>query len=178
MGDVSGRGLEAGSVMASLLFAIRGFVSEGHPPDRVLNALTHLLRVDSDGHFATVLCGVLDLGALRLTLANAGHLPPLLVSAERTEFIAVPTGAPIGIPQPEPYVATTVPIPADATLLAYTDGLVERRGETLDDGLRRLMAAVSSTEARGEMLVEELMHNLVPDGCDDDTAILGMEWQR
>jgi serine phosphatase RsbU (regulator of sigma subunit) len=178
VGDVSGRGLEAGSVMAALLFASRGFASEGHQPDGVLNALARLLDVNGDEHFATVLCGILDVGQHTLALANAGHLPPLLVSPERTEFIAVPTGPPIGVPQSDGYAAITVPIPRDATLLAYTDGLIERRGETLDDGLRRLFAAATEAGLTGEALVEDIMKALLPDGCDDDTAVLGLRWRQ
>jgi serine phosphatase RsbU (regulator of sigma subunit)/type II secretory pathway pseudopilin PulG len=178
VGDVSGRGVEAGSVMASLLFAIRGFVSEGHPPERVLNALAHLLTVERDKHFATVLCGFADIDRHLITVANAGHLPPLLVSDERTEFVASPTGPPIGVARAPAYSATTIPIPAGATLIAYTDGLVERRGETLDDGLRRLMDTASAAGVTGEALVDALMSTLVPDGCDDDTAILGLQWLK
>ena len=177
VGDVSGRGLEAGAVMASLLFASRGFATEGHGPDQVLNALTRLLRVDRDRHFATVLCGIADVGRHVLTIANAGHLPLLLASEERTEFMAVPTGPPIGVPHSAGYEATTVPVPRRATVLAYTDGLVERRGETLDTGLGRLIDVASSTRLGGEALVEEIMKTLVSDGSDDDTAILGLQWQ-
>lgn len=176
VGDVSGRGVEAGAVMASLQFAIRGFVTEGHQPDQVLDALTRLLDVQRDQHFATVLCGIVDLLARTLTLANAGHLPPLLVSGDRSEFIALATGAPIGVAAGGRYAATRVPIPAAATLLAYTDGLVERRGETLDDGLRRLMAAAQESGLAGEELVNEIMRNLLPDGADDDTAVLALRW--
>jgi Serine phosphatase RsbU, regulator of sigma subunit len=176
VGDVSGRGVDAGAVMASLQFAIRGFVSEGHQPVQVLDALTRLLDVQRDQHFATVLCGVVDLLARTLTLASAGHLPPLLVSDDRTEFIVPADGPPIGVAGAGRYAATSVPIPAEATLLAYTDGLVERRGETLDDGLRRLMNAAQTAGLAGEELVNEIMRNLLPDGCDDDTAVLALRW--
>jgi serine phosphatase RsbU (regulator of sigma subunit) len=177
VGDVSGRGLEAGSVMASLLFAGRGFATEGHGPAEVLDALTRLLDVERDRHFATVLCGVADVRRHRLTVANAGHLPPLIASRQRTEFVAVPTGPPIGVRKSGRYEATTVPVPPGATVLAYTDGLVERRGETLDTGLGRLIEVASSTGLGGEALVEEIMKTLVSGGADDDTAILGLQWR-
>jgi serine phosphatase RsbU (regulator of sigma subunit) len=177
VGDVSGRGVEAGAVMASLLFASRGFASEGHAPDQVLDALARLLDVRRDKHFATVLCGIADLARGELTVASAGHLPPLLVSADRTEYMAVPTGPPIGVPNPAEYSSVTVPIPSGATLLAYTDGLIERRDETLDDGLRRLMDVASSAGSGGAALVDHVMATLVTDDCDDDTAVLGLGWQ-
>lgn len=177
VGDVSGRGTSAGAVMASLLFAIRGFVSEGYPPDRVLDAAAQLIDIEHDKHFATVVCGVADVPRRQATIASAGHLPPLIVSTERTEFVAVPTGPPIGVRTAAGYVSTTIPLPPGATLLAYTDGLVERRGETLDDGLRRLMDAARGAGVGGEALVEALMEALLPDGTDDDTAVLGLQWR-
>jgi serine phosphatase RsbU (regulator of sigma subunit) len=122
--------------------------------------------------------GLPDFPRHQVTIANAGHLPPLLVSSERTEFVAAPTGPPIGVPVVPPYSATVVPIPAGATLLAYTDGLVERREETLDDGLRRLYDTAVAADLGGEALIDRLMSTLAPEGCDDDTAILGLQWQE
>jgi serine phosphatase RsbU (regulator of sigma subunit) len=143
----------------------------------VLDAAAQLIDIEHDKHFATVLCGIADLPGHRVTIASAGHLPPLIVSEERTEFLAVPTGAPIGVRTGKGYVSTTVPVPSGATLLAYTDGLVERRNETLDDGLRRLMDAARAAGAGGEALVDGLMTALLPDGNDDDTAVLGLQWR-
>jgi len=163
--------------MPALLCAIRGFVSEGYEPDRVLDAAAQMIDISRDKHFATVLCGIADLPRHQLTAASAGHLPPLIVSPERTEFMAIPTGPPIGVPTPQSYESTTVPVPSGATLLAYTDGLVERRGETLDDGLRRLMDSALALGAGGEALVDGLMSALLPDGSSDDTAVLGLQWR-
>jgi serine phosphatase RsbU (regulator of sigma subunit) len=176
VGDVSGRGVEAGTVMASLLFAIRGFVSEGHSPDAVLTSLTRVLRIDREGHFATVVCGVADVARHEVTLANAGHLPLLLVSGERSEFVASPVGPPIGVTTDYRYTATTVPVPPGATLLAYTDGLVERRGETVDDGLRRLHESAVTARAGDGSVVTTVLTDLAADRGDDDTAILELRW--
>ena len=77
VGDVSGRGVEAGAVMASLRFAIRAYVGDGLGPEAVLVRLTQLLDLDRDKHFATILCGIGDIAAREITLANAGHPPPV-----------------------------------------------------------------------------------------------------
>jgi serine phosphatase RsbU (regulator of sigma subunit) len=179
VGDVSGRGVHAGSVMASLHFAIRGFVSEGHGPAAVLDRLSALLDVTRDRHFATVLCGVADLAAGELTLANAGHLPPLLLGDGLAVLVRTEVGPPIGVKPRGPYATTAVPLTPGATLLAFTDGLVERRGESLDDGLHRLRD--SAVAAGGS--VEDLLSTVVAElaigdtgGFDDDTAILGVRW--
>lgn len=178
VGDVSGRGVAAGSVMASMLFAIRGFVSEGHGPAAVLDRLTALLDVNRDQHFATVVCGIADIDKHEITVASAGHLPPLLIN-DRGEFVQVQTGPPIGVRAGEPYAATTIRVPPRTTLLAYTDGLIERRGESLDIGLRQLRSCALGSSGRLEDVLSTIVAELAPAGSDcfdDDTAILGVRW--
>jgi serine phosphatase RsbU (regulator of sigma subunit)/type II secretory pathway pseudopilin PulG len=178
VGDVSGRGVGAGTVMAAMHFAIRGFVSEGHPPATVLDRLRGLLDVVRDDHFATVVCGVGDIARHELTIANAGHLPPLLVAAGRGEFVATELGPPIGLPLRAASEPVTVTVGPQATLLIYTDGLVERRGESIDVGLSRLRDAAVLPQNSVEGLLSALVRELLPDGCDDDTAILGVRWTQ
>src|SRR5262249_51869070 len=71
VGDVSGRGVSAAAVMASLQFACRAYALEGHPPSRILDQLMKNVEITRDGHFATVLCGLVDVGTHQVTLANA-----------------------------------------------------------------------------------------------------------
>jgi serine phosphatase RsbU (regulator of sigma subunit) len=180
VGDVSGRGVTAGSVMASLHFAIRGFVSEGHDPARVLTTAAGLLNVSRDHHFATVLCGVADIEDRSVTFANAGHLPPLLVGNGTREFVHTEVGPPIGVGTQPVYRPVTVTVPPGGLFLAYTDGLVERRGESLDVGLDRLATVVSHGGSNGRSLEDLLDHvasELAEEGQVDDTAILGVKWQ-
>jgi serine phosphatase RsbU (regulator of sigma subunit) len=82
VGDVSGRGVRAGAVMASLRFAIRAFASQGDSPPVILAKLTRLVDVDHDDHFATVLCAIVDVAAHTLAIANAGHPNPLLLHGD------------------------------------------------------------------------------------------------
>jgi serine phosphatase RsbU (regulator of sigma subunit) len=176
VGDVSGRGVAAGSVMASLRFAMRGFVSEGHSPTQVLEALARLLDIEADQHFATVLCGVGDVARREITLANAGHPPLLLARPGSSEFVNAPVGPPIGVQSGVPYDSMTVTVPAGGLLLAYTDGLIERRGESLDAGLARLQAAAQAASTSLEDLLSAVVSDLTRDRHDDDTAILGVQW--
>jgi serine phosphatase RsbU (regulator of sigma subunit) len=179
VGDVSGRGVAAGSTMAELHFAIRGFVSEGYPPAVVLQRLSALLSVSRDRHFATVLCGVADLDRGEVTVASAGHLPLLLLHGADSVFVTGAIGPPIGVPAEEPYPETTVAVAPGSTLLAYTDGLVERRGETIDEGLQRLrIVALGSAGMPLDDQLSSIVADLGQAGLDDDTAILGVRWQK
>jgi serine phosphatase RsbU (regulator of sigma subunit) len=175
IGDVSGRGLTAGTVMASLRSAIRAFVSEGHSPGSVLGRLGPLLINNGDRRFATVEFLVLDRRHCRVTAAAAGHLPPLVISGGAAEYLDVPVGPPIGaVRQPTTYQEKSFDLAEDATILMFTDGLVERRGESIDDGLTRL----SETAARATGTVDEVLHQitgeLIAASTDDDTAVLGV----
>jgi serine phosphatase RsbU (regulator of sigma subunit) len=177
VGDVSGRGVRAGAVMASMHFAIRGFVSEGHSPATILDILSGMLHIGRHGHFATVLCGIADIDSHELTMANAGHLPPLLIDDVGGQFLSTQVGPPIGVTAHTPYGTTTFSVPAHATLIAYSDGLVERRNEDLDHGLQRLeKSAVSAHGASLEDVLTTVVTELTQDAADDDTAILGLRW--
>jgi serine phosphatase RsbU (regulator of sigma subunit) len=176
VGDVSGRGLEAATIMASLRFAIRGFATEGYPPDIVLNKLGALLDFKRDGHFATVLCGQIDAQNRRLLLASAGHPPPLLATDDDSRFLQTSVRPPIGVVPGQTYEASTIPLPTHGTLLAFTDGLVERRGESLDLGLERAREAVAGPDRPLDGLLSDIAGSLGADTADDDTAMLALRW--
>jgi serine phosphatase RsbU (regulator of sigma subunit) len=175
VGDVSGRGLTAGTIMAGLRYAIRAYAAQGDDPATILTKLAHLISIDDDGHFATVLCGTIDVARHRVTLANAAHPAPLLINGE-TRFVSTNVGVPIGVSGVRPYDAVTITVPASATLLVFTDGLVERRGEVIDVGLARLRETADQVHMSLEDLLEDLTASLPPDGPADDTAILGVRW--
>ena len=111
-----------------------------------------------------------------LTVTSAGHLPPLLISAGRGEFIKSDVGLPIGVDRGALYTSTKISVPPGATLLAFTDGLVERRGESIDVGLGRLAQSAVSNHATLDELLTRVVSNLRENGSDDDTAIAGIRW--
>lgn len=176
IGDVSGRGVPAASIMASLHYAIRAYAAQGDHAAAILHKLTSLLDVARDGHFATVLLGHVDVPGHRLTLVNAGHLPPLVVSAGGARFVHVAPGAPIGVVEGLRYVPQTVHVAPGASVLAYTDGLVERRGELLDAGMARLQQVVSVVPEAPERLLDRVIQTLTSDAAFDDVALLAMRW--
>ena len=176
VGDVSGHDVRAAAVMASLHYACRAYALEGHPPAAILGRLRRLLDVTRDEHMATVLCGLAEVKAHRVTLANAGHLPPLVGQGAELGYPAIKPAAPIGIPQsaePEPAIVT---IPARGLVIAYTDGLIERRHETLDIGMKRLADAAAGTASSLEDLVDSIITELTGDAPADDIALIGLKW--
>jgi hypothetical protein len=177
VGDISGRGLPAATTMASLRFAVRAYLAEGHDIEVVLTRLRCLLDVDVDHQFATVLLGELDATAGRLRLVSAGHFGPIVVTDGGAQLIDCPVVPPIGVPSRVPPRATTVHVPGPATLLAFTDGAVERRGEVVDTGLERLRQAAAATGGQPlEPMLDEVLETMTAEGRKDDTVILGLRW--
>jgi serine phosphatase RsbU (regulator of sigma subunit) len=175
VGDVSGKGVGAAAVMARLRFTVRAYLTEGHPPDAVLAMCSRQLSVSRDGHLSTVLVGCGDLRTGSITIASAGHLNPLMVSGRTTEFVQATVGLPLGV-EPTTYTATTIQMAHGSTLVAFTDGLVERRGESIDVGLGRLARAASTSDFTPEDLLSALTSTVAHDGADDDIAVLAFRW--
>jgi serine phosphatase RsbU (regulator of sigma subunit) len=176
VGDVSGRGVRAGAVMASLRFAIRAFASQGDSPPVILAKLTRLVDVDHDDHFATVQCAIVDVAGSTVAIASAGHPNPLLLYGDVVQFVDTPVGAPVGVTRSAVYESVSVSVPPHATLLAFTDGLFERRGESIDDGLERLRRAARCGGGSLEALLTEIVQAQASDDVHDDVAILGVRW--
>ncbi|HUI48388.1 MAG TPA: SpoIIE family protein phosphatase, partial [Acidimicrobiia bacterium] len=175
VGDVSGRGLRAATVMASLRYAIRAYAVQGDDPASILLKLTNLISVGRDGHFATVLCALVDIVGREMTVANAGHPLPLLIADHEAQYLHTEVGPPVGVSH-GPYVASHATVPRGATVLAFTDGLFERRGENPDVGLSRLRAAAIGYQSL-DALLDGLLNTMTPSGTHDDTAILGIRWR-
>ena len=123
-----------------------------------------------------MLCVLIDVGERRVSVASAGHLAPLLLEDDGGRFLPIRVGLPIGVAHDEPYEEATASLAPNATLLAFTDGLVERRGEVIDVGLERLRVAALGAERSLDELVGALARDLAPDGHHDDTAIIGIRW--
>jgi len=176
IGDVSGRGVRAAAVMASLQFAGRAHALDGHPPATILDRLARSLDLDRDGHFATVLCGLADVSAHEVLLANAGHLPPLLRSGGEARLVTIKSGTPIGMRGSSTRARAEVTTGAGDVLIAYTDGLVERRGEILDTGLERLQKVASRDFSSLDDMLSGIVTELSGDEPADDIALIGLQW--
>ncbi|MGH2877415.1 MAG: PP2C family protein-serine/threonine phosphatase, partial [Solirubrobacteraceae bacterium] len=176
VGDVSGHGLSAATTMAELRFAIRAYAAQGDGPQQILTKLSSMVNVVEAGQLATVVCALLDPDARRITFTSAGHLPPLLLAGGEARFLETEVGPPIGVQQGAAYVASTIEVSEHATLVGYTDGLVELRGENLDRGLERLRIAASGEDEGLPALLDRLVSELRPGSPQDDIAIVGVRW--
>ena len=105
-------------------------------------------------------------------------MAPLLLEGEQAEFVDLHPDVPIGTGRNSRYHETTVSVPPKATLVAFTDGLVERRGEVLDVGLARLRDLATRQQLALEDLLAKLTRDLASDDRHDDTAIVGIQWQN
>jgi serine phosphatase RsbU (regulator of sigma subunit)/type II secretory pathway pseudopilin PulG len=178
VGDVSGRGVSAAALMARLRFTIRAYLLEGHGPDVVLQMCADHIDIVEDDHFATVLVGLVDLPTRRVTLANAGHPEPLVVSEGKAVYASTEVGPPLGT-SPARYRTTSFTMRPGSLLLAYTDGIVERRDEHLDVGLARLAAAVTVLDTRNlDAGLDEILRRMVPGASEDDIALLALGWTQ
>ena len=177
IGDVSGHGLRAATTMASLRHAALAYAAEDTAPASVLSKLSNFVNSSSPDYFATMLCVRVDIAGHRVTIASAGHLPPLLIGDGEAKLLEFEPDMAIGVARNWEYHETEVSVPPRAILIAYTDGLVERRGELLDEGLERLRRTAASEPPQLDRLVANLARELPAAEHSDDTAIVGIQWR-
>ncbi|MFJ3903584.1 PP2C family protein-serine/threonine phosphatase [Streptomyces sp. NPDC090025] len=172
VGDVMGHGLDAAVDMNAYRSALREVAATDLPPHRVLRQLDAVVAGDDARRPATCLLIQVDPARATATFASAGHLPPVVFAADGSaELVDLPVGPPLGtgFGGYEPAVRTLAP--AD-TLLLFTDGLVERRGEDIDVSLARLAALRLPPGSGPEAVVEEVLRRLDARHAEDDVALL------
>jgi serine phosphatase RsbU (regulator of sigma subunit) len=163
--------------MASLRFAIQ-YAAETDPPAVFLPRLSAVRSLRENGQLATVLCMVVELSARRVSVTSAGHLPPLMIDGGHSELLLTEVGLPIGVDTEATYTTSTFSVPDRATLLGFTDGLVERHDETLDDGLERLGRVAVEVNGELEQMLTKLLERVRGTESVDDTAIVGIQWKK
>ncbi|WP_432073854.1 PP2C family protein-serine/threonine phosphatase [Streptomyces wuyuanensis] len=176
VGDVVGHGLEAAAVMGMLRSALSAAVRTLHDPAKALEVLGLYSRAVDGALATTVVQAVIDPKGHRITYSSAGHPPPVLLHADGTcDLLDQATDPPLGArPQhaarPQ---ASAHYLPGD-TLVLYTDGLIERRGEDIDAGLHRLTDALARHSGySNERLADTLLARLgVAGGARDDVALI------
>jgi PAS domain S-box-containing protein len=175
IGDVVGHDIAASTTMGQLRSALRAVSCEDHAdPARALQRVDRVF--DTLGlTYATCVLGIIDPVARVLRWSSAGHPPPVLLRDGRATLLTGGEGVILGVTGGEDAVSTTIELRDDDVLVLYTDGLVERRGEPLGDGLDRLLLATSRlASSHPETLADGLLAALRPDtdARDDDVAIL------
>ncbi|MFE9603957.1 SpoIIE family protein phosphatase [Streptomyces hokutonensis] len=173
IGDVMGRGVRAAAVMGQLRTAVRAYARLDLPPHEILQLLDGLATEIDANQIATCVYAIFDPNEGRLVYASAGHLPILV----RDETGAVqradePTGPPLGTGG-WIHSSGTIPLSPGSTAVLYTDGLVERRDEDLDEGIASLERALAGATGTPQVVCDRLVRSLgVTADHDDDVAVL------
>ncbi|MET8505174.1 PP2C family protein-serine/threonine phosphatase [Streptomyces sp. NPDC004787] len=172
VGDVMGHGLDAAVDMNAYRSALREVAATDLPPHRVLRQLDAVVAEDEGRRPATCLLVQVDPGRATATFSSAGHLPPVVFAADGSaELVDVPVGPPLGTGLGGYESAVRALAPAD-TLLSFTDGLVERRGEDIDVSLARLAALRLPPGSGPAEVVDEVLRRLDAHTAEDDVAVL------
>ncbi len=173
MGDVMGHGMRSAARMGQLRAIVATLALEGHAPGALLTRLAGSVDVLLDLELATLLVASYSPARRTLAVASAGHPPPLLAPpGAPPRYLDVVPGPPIGS-FPGSYEETVVEVPPGATLVLYTDGLVEQRGEALDVGLEALRAALEELRLPPERVADHVLDAMGrSEGAPDDVALL------
>jgi serine phosphatase RsbU (regulator of sigma subunit) len=174
VGDVAGRGVSAAALMGQLRNAFRAYAHDHTSPAQIMWRL--IRHMDRD-EMATAIAITIDPDSRRLAYASAGHPPPLLRDDDtgavtRLDLAQAP---PLGFASPDAVIEGELALPPRATLLAYTDGVIERRDRVIDEGIERLEQALRSADPG--LSADELADKLIREvaevtGADDDIALL------
>jgi len=177
-GDVAGSGLAGAVIMGRMRSALRSYALEYPDPAEVLRMLDRKMQYFEGEVMATVSYAVLDPASGQLRISSAGHFPPVIaVPGQRGALAEIAVDAPIGVADTPRRQVTTLTIVSGSVLCFFTDGLVERRDEPLDDGIARLCAAVAPGPP--ENVCISVMGAMVgSQHPGDDIALLALRWQR
>ncbi|AUA11564.1 SpoIIE family protein phosphatase [Streptomyces malaysiensis] len=184
VGDVMGHSMTSAAIMGQLRTTAQTLAGLDLPPQEVLHHLDEQAQRLGTDRMATCLYAVYDPVAHRIVVANAGHPPPLLLHrGGRAEVLRVPPGAPIGVGGVD-FEAVELDAPAGATLMLYTDGLVESRMRDVWTGIEQLRERLTATARLTgpnppplEPLCDEVLDMLGPGDRDDDVALLAARFE-
>jgi PAS domain S-box-containing protein len=175
VGDCVGHGLEAAAVMGQLRSACRALLLQDASPAQTLSAMDRFSALVPDAYCSTVFCGVLDPDTGQLTYSSAGHPPGILAHPDgRVELLRAGRSFPLAVQREAPRTDAACLLPGRSALLLYTDGLVERRRVSIDEGIARAGAALrQGQDASVEDLASRVMGDMAPpDGYEDDVALV------
>ncbi len=174
LGDVAGRGVGAAATMGQLRSALRAYALDDVGPAELLARLNRFqLQLGIDA-MATVVVLELNPEAGRARYANAGHPPPILLDADGdATYLDGALNAPLGAVQEASFATVDVALDAGSTVVLYTDGLVERRGRSLDEGFARLRAALSGRGRDPDALCDAIVEGTIGAAvCSDDATVV------
>ncbi|WP_084958364.1 PP2C family protein-serine/threonine phosphatase [Thermoactinospora rubra] len=175
IGDVSGHGLPAIAHMAQLRHALLGLAMTGRPADRLLAWLNELVVHRLPETTATAVIGHLDPRTRVFAWARAGHLAPILIRDGAARQLAPPCGLLLGVAGDQPYDLAATPLRPGDVLLLFTDGLVERRAQDLDEGLDAALRAARGLPPRDlDAALDRLLEGIGGPNPEDDACLLAV----
>ncbi|MFE0462015.1 SpoIIE family protein phosphatase [Kitasatospora sp. NPDC058965] len=178
VGDVMGHGLDAAAAMSEYRSLVRSLALQRRSPAGILNEAERILDALAPERVATCVLALVDPGQLHATFASAGHLPPVHLRADGTvQLLDLPIGPPLGAGVGG-YEQLTLPFDAGASLLLYTDGLIERRGTDIEDSLAALRGLPLDPAAPLEHLIDTALTGLAAGHGEDDVAVLAARLAR
>ncbi len=174
MGDVAGHGVSAATTMAMLRQGARAIAANTPSTASLLDQLSDVVHT-TDNKITTMVVAIIDRIDMTVSWSSAGHPPPLLVAGDGSAYwLDGPSRPPLGVRSPAPTELGLEQMRPGATLLLYTDGLVERKGESVDVGLGRLAALSGELATRPVIDLEATLLPLLEGGTDDDVAALAV----
>jgi PAS domain S-box-containing protein len=175
VGDVVGHDITAAATMGQLRAVYRALLVERPEPSAVIDRLQASWPHLGLQRMATALFATLEPATGRLRMASAGHPPPVLVVGRSASLLPVEPARMLGAPPlPSPAAEWAGVLPPGGTVLLYTDGLIERRGGHLDDGLDQLLECVARPFASPDALCDRLLDEMSAEHRDDDVALLAL----
>ena len=177
IGDVAGHGLPAAATMVQVRMALRAYALQDPSPPAVMRGVHQLVAQLPVPEMVTLIYLVFDPATRRIRWSNAGHPPALTVADGRGAFLTGALSPPVGVTADGSFTEASAELPPGATLVLFTDGLFERRGVSLTDGLDRLAreASAAAVDDRLEALCDRLLETFLDEHhIEDDVAVLAM----
>jgi len=176
IGDVAGHGLQAAATMGQVRMALRAYALQDPSPVSVMRGVHQLVSQLPTPEMVTLMYLVFDPATRMLRFTNAGHPPALVIGSGESSYLEDGLAPPVGVTADARYTETSHELSSGATLLLYTDGLVERRGVSIQDGLDRLsLEAVTHATSDLDELCDRLLSSLLDQNqVADDIALLAM----
>jgi PAS domain-containing protein len=173
VGDIAGHGLDAVTGMVAVRNSLRGLAITGASPATLLDWLNGAAAHFTDGVLGTAICGLYDPADRTLRWARAGHLPPILVRDGKAEQLPLPEGLLLGADPDASYAEELTALRLGDTLLLFTDGLIERRDEPIDDAIASLVGAASRPVGEIGEYADHLLGQ-VASNTDDDACLVAV----
>jgi serine phosphatase RsbU (regulator of sigma subunit) len=167
VGDIAGHGIDAVTGMVALRNCLRGLAITGAGPAALLGWLNRVACHLTDGIIGTAVCGIYDPVSRTLRYARAGHLPPLLVRDGAAQALPLPDGVLVGADPDARYQEVSTPLEPGDALVFFTDGLIERHDESIDESLQSLLCTASQPVADIACFADRLLASARSDTSDD-----------